>query len=263
MEALEARLKPFRHKDFFFVNVGANDGVMNDPIYPFIQKYGWRGIAVEPVPHVFAQLSANYRDLSQVILEQVAVAETPRPFWFVKPGSGSEEYAVQQVGSLREEYVYEALREMRKVPNAGPAYAGVSPAVAHDADTSGPIISDGVERFVERLDVECITFNDLMERHGVDHIDFLNIDAEGCDFEIFRSIDFERFRPEVLCIEVAALSETETADLNALLDAQDYIYLQHLGVFSHVYGSGPVVRRKRALQRKAREARRNADERLP
>ena len=85
-------------------------------------------------------------------------------------------------------------------------------------------------------------FNALMDRHGVDHIDYLNVDVEGCDWEIIRSIDFDRFRPELLCVEVTALSNVENTALDELLTDQDYVYLQHLGIHSHIYASGRVLR---------------------
>ena len=123
MRKLDKRLQPFLRPDFFFVNVGANDGVINDPIYPFIAKYGWRGIAVEPVPHVFERLRVNYRAFPDVVLEQVAISDQTRPIWFVRPGSGSAEYAVQQIGSLDAANVHERLTCLRQVPNQGPTYA--------------------------------------------------------------------------------------------------------------------------------------------
>ena len=33
-----------------FLEIGANDGVANDPIYPFVSRFGWTGIMVEPLP---------------------------------------------------------------------------------------------------------------------------------------------------------------------------------------------------------------------
>jgi hypothetical protein len=30
-----------KNDDFFFVQIGAFDGISFDPIYPFIRKYGW------------------------------------------------------------------------------------------------------------------------------------------------------------------------------------------------------------------------------
>ncbi len=235
IEELDANLQPLLHDAFFFVNVGANDGILNDPIHPFIAKYGWRGIAIEPVPHVFEQLVANYRDLTGVVLERVAIADRPRPFWYVRPGSGSAEFAVQQIGSLKEEYVRDALLRLRMVPNVGPTYVGNTAPIQDGTDNQGPLVADGVEKFVEQLDVDCVPFNELMERHGVDHVDFLNIDAEGCDFEILQSIDFTRFAPGLLCIELAALSDQELAGLDEMINRFGYKPLQNLGIHSRIY----------------------------
>ena len=62
-------MKPFISKfvnevgkkdDFFFIQVGANDGLMCDPIRQFIVKHSWGGILVEPVPDYFELLKKNY-----------------------------------------------------------------------------------------------------------------------------------------------------------------------------------------------------------
>lgn len=234
------RLRPYLHPDFFFVNIGANDGVLNDPIHPFVRRYGWRGIAVEPVPHVFAQLQANYRDVPGVVLEQVAISDTPLPFWYVQPGSGSAEFAVQQLGSLHRDRLDDALRRLRFAPSTGPGYVGdAAPEAARDHDTGAPLVAEDVGSYVCSVDVECVSFNALMERHDVDHIDFLNIDTEGSDFDVLRSVDLTRYCPRVLCIEVTALSPAERTELDELLDAHGFRFLQHLGVHSHVYARDP------------------------
>src|SRR5271157_3744519 len=60
--------------DFFFVQIGANDGVCCDPIREYVIKSHWRGLLVEPVPFLFRRLVENYRDEPQLIFENVAVA---------------------------------------------------------------------------------------------------------------------------------------------------------------------------------------------
>ena len=49
--------------DFFFIQVGANDGVMCDPIRQFIVKHSWGCILVEPVPDYFELLKKKADDL--------------------------------------------------------------------------------------------------------------------------------------------------------------------------------------------------------
>ena len=42
--------------DFFFVQVGANDGKMGDPLCDLIKKYKLKGLLIEPLPEEFKLL---------------------------------------------------------------------------------------------------------------------------------------------------------------------------------------------------------------
>ncbi|MDP2593822.1 MAG: hypothetical protein Q8P36_00575 [bacterium] len=48
-------------KDFFFVQIGAHDGVHGDPIHEYVVKYNLAGVVVEPQPDVFKKLLETYR----------------------------------------------------------------------------------------------------------------------------------------------------------------------------------------------------------
>ena len=43
-----------------FVQIGANDGLRNDPIREFIVRDPWTGVLIEPLPSVFELLKENY-----------------------------------------------------------------------------------------------------------------------------------------------------------------------------------------------------------
>jgi len=60
-----------------FVQVGANDGIKSDFLHERIVKYHWRGVLVEPIPHIFEQLKKNYADCDGLAFENVAIAEAP------------------------------------------------------------------------------------------------------------------------------------------------------------------------------------------
>jgi FkbM family methyltransferase len=73
---LLARRRP--DENFFFIQIGAHDGLHFDPIRPLVQKHYWhywRGIPVEPQPKIFARLLENYRDEPQLQLENAAIYE--------------------------------------------------------------------------------------------------------------------------------------------------------------------------------------------
>ena len=46
----------------FFVQIGAYDGISNDPVYPHLKNKRWKGILIEPVPYIFNRLLESYKE---------------------------------------------------------------------------------------------------------------------------------------------------------------------------------------------------------
>ena len=59
--------------DFFFVQIGANDGVRFDNLYNFVTNNNCKGLVVEPIKDYFERLALNYRDYPDIIPVNVAV----------------------------------------------------------------------------------------------------------------------------------------------------------------------------------------------
>ena len=62
-------------KDCFFVNIGANDGIENDPLYKFVKNNNWSGIYVEPGIESFTALKNNFNDTERFIFENIAITD--------------------------------------------------------------------------------------------------------------------------------------------------------------------------------------------
>jgi FkbM family methyltransferase len=62
-------------RDFYFIQVGANDGLTDDDVRPHVLQHGWRGVLIEPLPEVFERLRWNYRDSEGLFFENSAVTE--------------------------------------------------------------------------------------------------------------------------------------------------------------------------------------------
>ena len=63
-------------KSYYFLQIGGNDGFINDPIFKFVKKYGGKGIIVEPQKKVFSKrLKRTYRLEKNLVLENVAIAQ--------------------------------------------------------------------------------------------------------------------------------------------------------------------------------------------
>ncbi|MCI5118210.1 MAG: hypothetical protein D3913_09660, partial [Candidatus Electrothrix sp. LOE1_4_5] len=73
---LAVRVQLFKKKDdFYFVQIGANDGVLADTLNPLIRKYRLHGCLVEPMKDVFNELKQNYSDQTQLDLREVMIGE--------------------------------------------------------------------------------------------------------------------------------------------------------------------------------------------
>lgn len=64
-------------------------------------------------------------------------------------------------------------------------------------------------------------------------IDFLNIDIEGADFEALKSLDFEIYRPKLICVEIMD---------NIIENSEIFLFLKNLnytkkwsGTLSHIF----------------------------
>jgi FkbM family methyltransferase len=78
---------------------------------------------------------------------------------------------------------------------------------------------DQLQEIVDEIEVELVPINSILEEHFPNgEIHFVSIDAEGVDFFILKSIDFERFRPKMICIE----RSRPPSELNAILSPWGY-----------------------------------------
>lgn len=174
------------HSDPFFVEIGSNDGEQHDHLRPFILTRGWSGIMVEPVPYVYERLRHNYGSLPRVILENVAIADRDGeiPFYYLVDASEEERRGLPDwydgIGSLARDSVLGHEK--------------------HIADIESRLVCEPVT---------ALTFDSLCEKHGVTAVDLVVIDTEGYDWEILRSIDFNKWRPELLVYEHFHLSPAD------------------------------------------------------
>lgn len=174
---------------FFVLQIGAYDGKFDDPIAGLIRKYGWHGLLVEPQIQAFEQLRENYRDQTQLRFENAAVGDHD---------------GTLTMYSLRDVSSHLASFDRRHL-------------VRH-SQRPGDIIEH---------EVQSLTLNTLLSRHGVKRVDLLQIDAEGYDGEIIRAIDFAQLRPPLIRYEHANLLEAERNDCIELLVSKGYrIFLE-------------------------------------
>jgi FkbM family methyltransferase len=171
-----------RHgKTVTFVQVGANDGVFGDPLRRYITTYPWRGILVEPQPDVFDRLTDNYKPYAdRLILEKLAISRDKSEFVLYKAPAG-----------LVTDDVYG------------------SSVASSDPNTIAKQLGISTNK-LERISTPSLTLDELLARHGFSKIQLLQIDVEGYDWQVLRTLDLQKATPSIIQFESGHLSNADS-----------------------------------------------------
>lgn len=176
-----------RNRDLTFMQIGAFDGVGDDDLRELILTYRLRGVLVEPQPSAFARLKSAYASQPQVTLLQAAIAEQ----------EGEREFFSRRGEATMAASFHRDHLRRHGIPN-------------------GEIITQTVA---------CHTVQSALRVVGFDHVDLLQIDAEGFDWPIIRSIDFSHLRPSILRFEYRNITEQDADACLELLASHGYRFL--------------------------------------
>ena len=183
-------------REVIFVQVGSNDGKSGDPIHHLVQRHGWSGVLVEPVPYLVERLRRTYRGNDRVVIEPCAID------------------------------VDERLRDFFYVDQAHPMAKWYSQLGSFDRDHIMRLVKDDSGGLIVKKQVECLTLGTLVRRHSLPRVDLLHIDAEGHDYAIIQSIDFKVIRPAFILFESGHLCETDGLACRALLAREGYSLIE-------------------------------------
>jgi hypothetical protein len=176
----------FKIKDVSYLDIGAHDPVVGSNTYLFYQR-GYRGVLVEPNVAMCEKLRA-VRPRDRTLEAGIGIGKT-----------GEADYYVMSDASWSTFDRAEAEHQVKA--------------------TGGKVTIREVRR-MPLLDV-----NQVMAEHFQGKApSFISIDAEGWHFPILSSIDFQRFRPQVICIETKVSGEHRTLPrIPALMRAKGYV----------------------------------------
>lgn len=196
--SLDIVLSDYRHKKPvpIFMEVGACDGVSHDPIYPLVEKHRMRGVLVEPQRELFEALKTNYAafDLSRFSFVNAAIAESDGalPLYRIDPGTHGPGW-LRGIASFDKKVLFK-----------------------HRGYVSG------LSAMVQVEMVRSLSFQSLYKQADIEHVDLLQIDAEGYDAEILRLFDVPTRKPAIVRFEHAHLDARAYRDCLNLLISQGY-----------------------------------------
>tara|TARA_E500000178_G_C16956521_1_gene723953 strand:- start:619 stop:1326 length:708 start_codon:yes stop_codon:yes gene_type:complete len=84
----------------------------------------------------------------------------------------------------------------------------------------------------KKISINGYNFNSLLRKLKIKKIDFLNIDTEGTEIEIIKSIDFKKFHPTLITIEENSFNYNEKNKLiiSKILKKNGYYLVNIIGV---------------------------------
>lgn len=185
-------------KDFFFLQIGANDGLINDPIHEYVVRYALSGMAVEAQPNVFERLCETYRG-TQVECVNAAIGPKDLTFYTVKPSMMNDANfsAMTCIASFNKKVMTGLLK--KNIPK------GADPA-----------------EYIDENAVPVMGFDDLVRSYNIKKIDMLQLDCEGYDHELLRAFDFDRFSPSLINFESVFFSDEIREEIENMLISKGY-----------------------------------------
>ena len=174
---------------FDLVIVGAHNGLGLEEL---ILKQKNKVLLIEPVNYNLQSLKNRFKDINNIIFENVGVSDEKRQlkFYYVKESSVKKlgkEWG-SGIGSFKKKHLLDHHRKRFQI----------------------------TESDIEEVDIKIVVFNDLVEKYNIYEIEYLFIDTEGYDYQIIKSIDFNKTKINKVKFEYKHLDDTFKFDIRLL-----------------------------------------------
>ncbi len=170
-------------KDLFFIQIGANDGITDDPIHKMIKRYKWSGVLIEPVLEYFKRLKLVYKDVSGLKFVNAAISQK-NGFSLLYGVSDQAPFWIRLNTRTKNSFSKETIL----------SHSWYMPSL---------------EKYIVGQKVKSISFETLIKLYTKGKVDMLFVDTEGYDFEILKQVNFKKIRPTIVYYEHKHLSKSD------------------------------------------------------
>jgi FkbM family methyltransferase len=188
-------------RDFGLVVLGAHSGIH---LKKLISRYDNKNILlVEPVPYNYLELESIYGKSENIFISRNGVIDQNKidSFYFVKKDSIPVlgKHWASQIGSFNKNHILNHKNKRFKI---------------EDSD-------------IDKIDIKFITFNDLIKEYSIGSIEMLQIDTEGAEYKIMKSINYDQLSINQILFESkhfdGTFKESERLDeIKKLLTSKNY-----------------------------------------
>lgn len=186
------------------VQVGANDGVTYDPVFSFFNLFAKSALLVEPQPTLVPKLRENYSNFKgNLIIENMAV---------------TSEEGVMKLYELTED----AGRKYHAVTGFNPTGIAASrwEHLASHLLKYEIVTEDELDSAIRWQKVPTRPLHQILKLHGIEEIDFLQVDTEGADWLVLKTLG--EHRPPVINFEWIHLDEEDWSACRDWMEANQY-----------------------------------------
>jgi FkbM family methyltransferase len=178
-----------------FLQIGANDGYLSDPLNLAIFRHRLTGTFVEPQPNYYRELQRTYRNFNGMLFLQRAVAaESGAMTMYTLDCSGGRLPGwAQGVGTLSHEQICKFGDQI-----------------------------DNIESYIRSDEVQCITVDDLLDRAAHRDPNIIVVDAEGFDHVILSQFNFAQLSTKLVIYETESMNKADAANLSQKLEAAGF-----------------------------------------
>jgi FkbM family methyltransferase len=156
------------YKNGFYVDVGAHDGIsINNTLY-FEKNNNWRGINIEPIKTVFDKLVINRPN--NINLNCAVCNKDGETDFLCNVGY------TEMISGIKDNFDMRHLNRLQREN------------IKHGSIT-------------EVIKVETKKLETILHENDISHINYLSIDVEGAEFEVIKSINFDKVFIDVIGFE--------------------------------------------------------------
>jgi len=176
----------FTDKKCFYVDVGANDGLIVSNTAYYDLDLGWNGICIEPHPRAFSELIKNRPNainLNICISDEEGEVDFCTVSGYAEMLSGIEKFYHQD----------------------------------HKLRIDSEINTHGGNKKIERIVSKPL--KQVLFENKVKKVDYLSIDTEGSELEILKSIDFDK-----VDIRIISTENSSKSNIKEFLESKNFAF---------------------------------------
>jgi len=177
------------------IQIGANDGILNDHVHNVIKKFKLKSLLLEPIKKYFLELKKNYFNYDNVKFENSAL-------------------------SINNEILFLYTVDPRHSEKYGGLSSGISSFYKQH------LLNHGIkEKYIVQEKVDQISIDQLLKKHKITSFDLLLVDTEGYDSYIVNDffLKIKDIRP-IIIFEWSHIINIELKNILSIITKNNYSF---------------------------------------